>query len=425
MNASPSATTNKVDTIVDTTNNIDGSSSSGEKHHTNQSISHSPPVIKNKPNRSEKQALYQSSANTLYARSNRNIGKEFKEKIDEAIQLNQTKAQWEKFFKNIDSNGILNLKNFSAEEIANVGEWLRLSPDIKLTGLTIDGSHIDESTVTALAKILKTNTSITTLTLFNNSLGTECIKDLADAITKSKITTLELARNDIRAGGTKVLASAIAKSQITSLVITEDQIGHEGAKALADAIPASKISKLKLAFCAIGNDGAIDLANSMPTSGITELFLNGNGIGIEGGEALAKAITQSKINTLSLRGEHIGDKGTKVLAEALHGSKVANLELVCASFSQEGIASLADLINSNKQLKNLNLTDNNIDDEGLKLLADSILNCEVNNLDISFNNITDKSLDALDQLKRNNSSIKTVNVLGTGIKKHKIHYENY
>ena len=128
MNASPSATTNKVDTIVDTTNNIDGSSSSGEKHHTNQSISHSPPVIKNKPNRSEKQALYQSSANTLYARSNRNIGKEFKEKIDEAIQLNQTKAQWEKFFKNIDSNGILNLKNFSAEEIANFPAYRSLNP---------------------------------------------------------------------------------------------------------------------------------------------------------------------------------------------------------------------------------------------------------------------------------------------------------
>ena len=378
----------------------------------------SPPILKSKPNRSEKQGLYQSSVNTARNRSNQNIRKEFKEKIDEAMQLNQAKAQqWEKFSKNVDSNGILNLKNFSALEVANVGEWLRLSPDIKLTGLDIAGGNIDKSTVTALAKILKANTSITTFILFNNSLSAECIKDLAGVISNSRITTLELARNAIGAEGTKVLASAIAKSPVTSLIISEDEIGHVGAKALADAIPASKIRKLKLVSCAIGRDGAIDLADSITKSGVTELFLNSNKIGIEGGEALAKAITQSRINTLSLRGEHIGNKGTEALTEALHSSKVANLELVCASFSQKGIASIARLINSNNYIKNLNLAHNNIDDEGLKLLADSIFNSAVNNLDISFNDITDKSLEALGHLKRNNSSIKTIDLLGNGIKK--------
>jgi len=53
----------------------------------------SPPILKSKPNRSEKQGLYQSSVNTARNRSNQNIRKEFKEKIDEAMQLNQAKAQ--------------------------------------------------------------------------------------------------------------------------------------------------------------------------------------------------------------------------------------------------------------------------------------------------------------------------------------------
>ena len=51
MNASESVTKNKVDSTVDTANNIDGSSSSEEEHHTNQSISHSPPVMKVKTKR--------------------------------------------------------------------------------------------------------------------------------------------------------------------------------------------------------------------------------------------------------------------------------------------------------------------------------------------------------------------------------------
>ena len=46
MNASESVTKNKVDTIVDTANNIDGSSSSEEEHHTNQSILETQHLIK-------------------------------------------------------------------------------------------------------------------------------------------------------------------------------------------------------------------------------------------------------------------------------------------------------------------------------------------------------------------------------------------
>ena len=42
-----------------------------------------------------------------------------------------------------------------------------------------------------------------------------------------------------------------------------------------------------------------------------------------------------------------------------------------------------------------------IDDEGLKLLADSILNCEINNLDISFNNIGPKGTKTLVNSLRN------------------------
>ena len=100
MNASESVTKNKVDTIVDTANNIDGSSSSEEEHHTNQSISHSPPVMKVKTKKSEHRETYQARGSTTYT------------------QTNEKKAeQWDSYSKQISPDGVLRLKGLKRKKI--------------------------------------------------------------------------------------------------------------------------------------------------------------------------------------------------------------------------------------------------------------------------------------------------------------------
>jgi Ran GTPase-activating protein (RanGAP) involved in mRNA processing and transport len=373
-----------------------------------------PPIMKTKEKKVCNERLSISSKTNNQTQSDIQMGD--KKEIEATRSANeQKKLLWEKISKCVDSDGILHLRNFSSEDITDMAKWLTLSPGTKLTGLEFAGGDIDESAIKVLANVIESNPTVTELTLFRNSIGTESVKSLASLISNSQITKLELARNNIGAEGTKVLSGAIQKSQMTTLIITEDEIGIEGTKALAEAIHNSQITKLNLFHTSMGVEGAKVLANSISKSGITELILNSNNIGVEGGKALATAIPNSKINTLILHGEHIGNEGTIALAGAVSNSQITTLELVSASFSHEGTRALANSIKTNRNITTLNLSFNQIRTKDIEILADAILDTRISTFNISFNDIGVKGAEALAQLMRNNRNITKLDILGNEI----------
>ncbi|KAF9536772.1 hypothetical protein EC957_009735, partial [Mortierella hygrophila] len=210
-----------------------------------------------------------------------------------------------------------------------------------------------------LADALKTNSTLTTLDLRGNSIGSDGAKALAEALkTNSILTTLDLGGNSIGSDGAKALAEALkTNSTLTTLNLWYNSIGSDEAKALAEALKTnSTLTTLNLERNSIGSDGANALAEALKTnSTLTTLNLESNSIGSDEAKALAEALkTNSTLTTLDLRGNSIGSDGAKALAEALKtNSTLTTLDLGGNSIGSDGAKALAEALKTNSTLTTL------------------------------------------------------------------------
>ncbi|CAO3568643.1 unnamed protein product [Mortierella alpina] len=182
--------------------------------------------------------------------------------------------------------------------------------------------------LTALAAVLKTNSTLTTFDLTNNSIGDSGAKVLAEAFkTNSTLTTLILSHNSIGCDGAQALAEALKTNSIlTTVDLSDNSIAIGGILALA--LKVYPRTTLHLSRNSITGSQALFEAFKIKST-VATLNLLGNSIGDDGAKALAEALKTNKtVATLDLRSNLIGDDGAKALAGALKtNSTVTTLAL--------------------------------------------------------------------------------------------------
>lgn len=159
---------------------------------------------------------------------------------------------------------------------------------------------------------------------------------------------------------------------IKRINLSHKNIGDEGVKALA----------------AVKNIQELDLSNGL--SGYDEYENHITAIGIQ-------ALVNSNLKKLLLTGNPIGDKGMKLLAK---NKTIIDLEVSDCDITSEGAT---ELFRINSTLQSLNLRANNIDNNSL---IDICLNKSLLYLDLSCCQITNHGLELLSQ----NNCIKKINL---------------
>jgi hypothetical protein len=133
-------------------------------------------------------------------------------------------------------------------------------------------------------------------------------------------------------------------------------------------------------------------------------------------EELCKEIESGKIEgDLNLANNDIGDEGAKVLAEALKVNKsITSVNLENNKIGDEGAKELAEAFKSeNCKVTSVNLGVNNIGDDGAKELAEAFKNenCKVTSVNLRFNQIGDEGAKELAKaFKSENCKVTSVNL---------------
>ncbi|KAL0239802.1 hypothetical protein GEMRC1_009910 [Eukaryota sp. GEM-RC1] len=163
--------------------------------------------------------------------------------------------------------------------------------------------RVHSSIFIAFIELLKTNATITIVTLSYNSIGDEDVRALTDAL--------------------KVNAT------VTVIDLQANYIGDEGARALAEALKVNDtVTLVNMSYNCIRNDGARALAEALKVNTtVTCVYLRSNAIGDEGARALAEALkVNTTITTIELSSNSIGDEGARALAEALKVNRVVEVK---------------------------------------------------------------------------------------------------
>ncbi|KAG9394090.1 PH domain [Carpediemonas membranifera] len=201
-----------------------------------------------------------------------------------------------------------------------------------------------------------------------------------------------------------LVARQIVQSSVVSDLILDDiELGTNHCKLLADVLCASdSIKKLSLIGCSLEDDGMEQLGCGVMCSlGLRKLFLDHNNltnraarvlgdvlqadpclvtlsaahnkIGHDGAHIVTALGQNSTLRVLDLSYNDIGDDGAIALADALScNAKVTHVEVSYTGMTEAGLAYLAGTLPLSSTLKVIGLAGAAIDEDSARMLADSV-----------------------------------------------------
>jgi len=280
-----------------------------------------------------------------------------------------------------------------------------------------------------LMESIKQNPHIKHFLLGNNIIDCIGAKSIGDFITsdhKSKIETWYIAGNRINSEGIKIIAEALKKDSDTkTLWLKRNPLGYEGVKYLGEMLEVNNnIECIDIHNVNAGDDGIKFLFESLKKNNtLRRLYIDANNITTQGTKYIADYFNFLKKNnkigltSIWLDMNRIYDEGAIILADGFEN--YPHLERLIIGSARIKANGATYLLNKLQSCKNLMLLDlgaykstgdmgelpNFIGDDGVDAIKKFIENNNtVKIMDISQNNISNEGLNKiLDSFEKNNT----------------------
>lgn len=181
-------------------------------------------------------------------------------------------------------------------------------------------------------------------------------------------------------------------------------------------VPEDKTVQQKIARALTTNNDAVGLSEFLEKSSMEVLDLKACGLGEIHASVLASVLkTEKSLREINLHDNKIESEGLKIICEALKESTtLVSLDLGSNEASDpEHVDAIANLIENNKTLKKLKLQYCNISDDGMRILADALKkNHTLTELNLSFNHCGQKGVEALLRMMSENDTLEILDLSG-------------
>ncbi|RLN50924.1 hypothetical protein BBJ29_009981, partial [Phytophthora kernoviae] len=258
----------------------------------------------------------------------------------------------------------------------------RIQGDLKVVDLAdiIAGRPEDEAlrVLSIMCRALRGHV-LDEIDLSDNALGEKGVRACFDLlIPQPTLRRLLFCNNGISAAAANVIAQEIilqngegAQSTLEEFHFYNNMSGHDGCVAVANVLAQCKnLTTLRYASARAGVEASEEMARSVNTHlrDLQSLDLSDCSFEDDGADQLAEAISkQPNLQFLKLRDASLGAEGAKKVAKALASSKIQLLELDLSGneLEDEGITILAPLLKFQSKLKVLRLDENEVTSDGV------------------------------------------------------------
>ena len=203
---------------------------------------------------------------------------------------------------------------------------------------------------------------------------------------------------------------------LETLKVAHNLIGTKGARAIAKVIHSNKsLEEVKLKACNIDCEGACHFAKTLCNNTTPRnVDLSYNPIGTKGDTALAKTMHRKslqEVNMSDCSADSEGKYACHPAQELCEHTRVRILDLSNNPFGTKGAIALAELIHHNNSLEKVNMSDCNIGSEGTCHLAQALReNTTLRELYLSSNPIGQEGAVALAEMLHNNTSLRILDL---------------
>ncbi|KAL0725243.1 hypothetical protein Bca4012_039842 [Brassica carinata] len=262
------------------------------------------------------------------------------------------------------------------------------------------------------------------LDLSDNALGEKGIRAFASLISSQHhLEELYLMNDGISEDAARAVRELLPSTgEIRVLHFHNNMTGDEGAVAIAEIVKqCPRLEDFRCSSTRIGSDGGVALAEALACcSRLKKLDLRDNMFGVEGGVALARTLSVlSELTEIYMSYLNLEDEGAEALSEALIKSApcLQVLELAGNDITVKSTGKLAECIASKQSLSKLNLSENELKDEGTILIAKALDegHDQLSEVDMSTNMMRRAGARAMAQTVLEKQSFKLLNINGNFI----------
>ncbi|XP_020859789.1 NACHT, LRR and PYD domains-containing protein 14-like [Phascolarctos cinereus] len=250
-----------------------------------------------------------------------------------------------------------------------------------LVGLDLDLLLGDDGMKLLCEALRHPNCNFQYLRLKSCALTEACCPDLAGALTcNQSLTHLNLGGNQLLDGGVHILCEALSQPEchLQKLVLAGCGLTDSACQDLSGALTSSRnLTCLCLAHNSLRDDGVkiLSTALKLPECPLQRLTLWSCGLTAAGCRDLSAALLSNKnLTHLDLGENEVGDEGMKLLCAALGQPQccLQALDVLVCFLTEACCQDLSDMLILNQSLRSLNLGYNALKDEGVKLLCDAL-----------------------------------------------------
>ncbi|XP_056304256.1 protein NLRC3-like [Danio aesculapii] len=338
------------------------------------------------------------------------------------------------------------MEEFELQKFKKSDECLiRLSTVIKTSRRALlSDCYLTDRSCSALATVLRSDTSLKELNMSNNNLQDSGVKLLCAGLKdKCDLELLRLSKCDLTVESCSALASVLRSdsSSLKDLDLSNNNLQDSGVKLLSDGLKDSKLEKLRLSDCSISEEGYKALASALRSnpSHLIELDLRGNDPGQSGVKELTELLQDPHctlktlrflspaadkfcqfvtgivgknpllLKELNLSDHELGDTRVNQLSALLQDKhcKLNTLILWRCSITEKQCKILASALKSNpSHLRELNLSESKLGDSGVKNLSDLLMEPQfrLENLHLCNCSITEEQCKILTSALKSNPS---------------------
>ncbi|XP_040324452.1 ribonuclease inhibitor-like isoform X2 [Herpailurus yagouaroundi] len=355
-------------------------------------------------------------------------------------------------------NQSFKLHNLPVSRLHLLCQALR-NPCCKIKDLKLYRCLISPASCGALAAVLSTSQWLTDLEFRETKLEASALKLLCEGLKdpNCKLQKLKLCASFLPESSEVVcnyLASVlICNSNLTELDLSENPLGDTGVKYLCEGLRHSncKVEKLDLSTCYLTDASCMELSSFLQVSQtLKELFVFANTLGDIGVqhlceglqhaqgiieslglsqcslsaaccESLAQVLSSTRsLTRLLLINNKIEDLGLKWLCKGLKqpDCQLKDLALWTCHLTGECCQDLCNALYTNEYLRDLDLSDNALGDEGMQVLCEGLKHpsCKLQTLWLAECHLTDACCGALASVLNRNENLTLLDLSGNDLK---------
>ncbi|XP_056614646.1 ribonuclease inhibitor-like [Triplophysa dalaica] len=293
-----------------------------------------------------------------------------------------------------------------------------LSSNISVKELDMSNNHLQDSGVKKLQTGLENiHCQLQKLSVSECSIGEEGYKCLYSAVRsnpESHLIELDLRGNDPGETGVKLIYQLIQdhKCKLNTVRLLSSSSAVKAFEYLTETFGINPLlqREVNLSDHKLDESRVNQICDLLKDKHchINTLILSECSIGEEGYKCLYSAVRsnpESHLIELDLRGNDPGETGVKLIYQLIqdHKCKLNTVRLRDCGLTEESCSALASVLSSNISVKELDMSNNHLQDSGVKRLSDGLKNnCKLHKLSVSECSIGEEGYKCLYSAVRSN-----------------------